>query len=334
MFPYYYPTTTVVIDDDRNFLDSLGEALRREFLVREFNRAREGLDHLLQADELHLSQIAQLGGYLTSDGWPADGRDRLQLMLSSHVGQIRGRVERFEEVSVVILDLNMPEIDGLTICRALRRRPVRTILLTGNATERLALEAFNAGLIDRFVSKHEPTLVATVSQYIRELQQAYFRRVTTTIKETLSLGSLDFMMDPSFQRYFSQLCEDQDVVEYYARAYPPGVEIIRRDGRCWMLIVLTMIEVAERVAAARAAGADEDMVAQMERSAIITQFPSEGGTYEDRFCDSWKLYATEAHTIGSQSRWLASLVPATSIRPIGVREFLSLNDYVKLQDSF
>jgi CheY-like chemotaxis protein len=333
MFPYFYPTTVALIDDDLRFLQSFEDLLSQEFVVRRFASPQLGLNHLVGADAEHVSRIARLGGYATSNGWPADEIDRLQLLLSSYIGQLRGYPRRFETVSVAIIDLNMPDVDGLMICRALRRRPVRTILLTGNASDRLAVNAFNEGLIDRFVSKHDPDLITVVAEHVRDLQNAYFRRITTTIKDTLTLRLLSFMTEPQFLRYFAELCAERQIVEYYVRGHPPGVEIIRADGRSWILLVLDPEEIAGRITVARDAGADPEMLSMMESGAIIAQFPSEGGYYEARFRESWRLYAFPAKPISGTSRWLTAIAQPTAIRPMGLRDFVSFNEFIGAQVS-
>lgn len=330
MFPYFYPTTVALIDDDVRFLESFEALLARDFIVRRFESPQVGLNHLVGADADHLTRIARLGGYATSES-PADELDRLQILLSSYVSQLRGYPNRFDTVSVAVIDLNMPDVDGLMICRALRRRPVRKILLTGNASERLAVNAFNEGLIDRYVSKHDPDLMTVIAGHIRDLQNAYFRRVTTTIKDALSLKFLAFMAEPPLQRYFAELCLERQIVEYYVRAHPPGIELIRADGQSWILLVLSEDAVRARADAAREAGGDPDMIAQMEAGQIVTQFPTEGGYFEQRFRDSWKMYAVPAKPISGQARWTTAVLSPSAFRPLGLRNFTSFNEFVQSQ---
>lgn len=330
MFPYFHPTTVAIIDDDLRFLESFETLLSRDFLVRRFESPQAGLNHLVGADADHVARIARLGGYASADS-PADEVDRLQILLSSYIGQLRGHLGRFETVSVAVIDLNMPDVDGLMICRALRRRPVRKILLTGNASERLALEAFNEGLIDRFVSKHDPELMSVITGHVRDMQEAYFRRVTTTIKDALSLKFLAFMSEPAFRRYFAEVCAERQIVEYYVRAHPPGVELIRADGQSSILLVLSEEEVAARAEMARLAGADPSMVGQMEAGEIITQFPTEGGYYEARFLQSWQMYATRANAINGNARWVTAVLPPSAFRPRILRDFVSFDDYMKAE---
>jgi CheY-like chemotaxis protein len=332
MFPYYYPTTAVLIDDDIRFLQSFAELIGHDILVRTFTSAQLGLNYLVGDDADHISRIARLGVYFNTDSWPFAEVDRLQIMLSSYVGQLRGDDGRFDTVSVAIVDLNMPNVDGLMICRALRRRPVRTILLTGNATERLALEAFNQGLIDRFVSKHDPNLPTVIVQHIKDLQNAYFRRVTTTIKEALVLNFLHFMTDGAFLRYFSDLCAARNIVEYYIRALPPGVELIRANGQSFLLLVLSQQELRARISIAKQLGADPELIAGMERGEIVTQFPSEGGYFEPRFNGSWRMYAAPGQFINGKERWLTGLLPSSAIRPKGPSDFVSYDAFLQARD--
>lgn len=329
MFPYFYPTAVAIIDDDVRFLESFDELLRRDFIVRRFTSPQLGLNHLVGADAEHLSRIARLGTYASNYANPIDEYDRLQILLSSHISQLRGYSNRFDTVSVAIVDLNMPGVDGLMICRALRRRPVRTILLTGNASEKLALNAFNEGLIDRFVSKHEPNLMDVVAAHVRDLQNAYFRRITTTIKDTLSLRYLRFMREGRFLRFFSDLCAERDIVEYYVKTEPPGVEIIKANGDTTILMVLGPERVAEKISVARAAGAMPEMIAAMEAGTILTHFPTDSGHYAPLFRETWRKYAFPATTVDGGERWITAILQPTDIRPLPLRSFVSFDDYVR-----
>jgi CheY-like chemotaxis protein len=69
-----------------------------------------------------------------------------------------------------LLDLNMPEIDGLEVARRLRADPetkdLRLVALTGRATWDLALKASQAGF-DEFLTK--PVTVAALLRALRNV---------------------------------------------------------------------------------------------------------------------------------------------------------------------
>ena len=85
---------------------------------------------------------------------------------------------------VVITDWMMPEMDGLMLCRQLRRtdegRKLYILLLTGRTEEERIVEAFQAGVDDYIVKPFKPELLAArIQPAIRviQLQDDYDRQV-------------------------------------------------------------------------------------------------------------------------------------------------------------
>jgi CheY-like chemotaxis protein len=325
MLPFYHPTTIALIDDDDSFLRSFDDLLSRDFVVRRFTNSLHGLNHLVDGDTAYASGIARLSPFTQREGWEYDEAARHKGLLSSMVGEVRRNPRRFETVSVAVVDAHMPDVDGMMICRALRRRPVRTVLLTGNASEHLALAAFNDGAIDRFASKHDPEFATLIVQHVRDLQHAYFRRVTLPALEALQANALHFILDSAFVRYFDKLVVAEKIVEYYVRNDPPGVDLIKSDGRTVRLIVRDRQTAQAHARSARAAHADAAMVAAMERGEILTLFPGETGSFEPRFRDDWHRYASAAQGVGET--WLAAVLPCHDTPADAPRNFVSFDEF-------
>ena len=77
----------------------------------------------------------------------------------------------------VILDLNLPDVDGLTICRELRRDPVTTsipiLMLTARGSERDRITGLELGADDYLVKPFSNReLVARVAAILRRTQSA------------------------------------------------------------------------------------------------------------------------------------------------------------------
>ena len=68
----------------------------------------------------------------------------------------------------VLLDLNMPEMNGLQVARALRahagQRPMRLVAMTGRRSDELRKKAFDAGF-DEFLAK--PASLAAILDALR-----------------------------------------------------------------------------------------------------------------------------------------------------------------------
>jgi hypothetical protein len=85
------------------------------------------------------------------------------------------------------------------------------MILTAEAGHRLAVEAFNAGLIDKFLQKGDVDLPTLLIQDVKELQQKYF----TKLSQKALNEDLMYLSDPVFIDFFNQLIANQKIVEYY-----------------------------------------------------------------------------------------------------------------------
>jgi CheY-like chemotaxis protein len=92
---------------------------------------------------------------------------------------------RFEQVSVVVVDYDMPEIDGLEFCRNLKNKAIKKILLTGKADEQTAVRAFNEKTIDRFIRKQDDDVMARLNRAIAELQREHFDQIEHMLADAL-----------------------------------------------------------------------------------------------------------------------------------------------------
>ena len=69
---------------------------------------------------------------------------KICLNIDTHHQQIYNS-ERFAQISVVITDYAMPEMDGVDFLRQIKHSEIKRILLTGVADEKIAVKAFNWG---------------------------------------------------------------------------------------------------------------------------------------------------------------------------------------------
>lgn len=86
------------------------------------------------------------------------------------------RIFSSEDVALVILDLMLPGIDGLQVCRRIRQmgdgRPVPVIMLTAKGEERDIIEGLEAGADDYITKPFSPrVLVARVKAHLRREEE-------------------------------------------------------------------------------------------------------------------------------------------------------------------
>lgn len=133
--------------------------------------------HLLLIED-HADLAANIGEYLQAQGhvmdYAADGLSGLHL----------AAVNRYD---AVILDLNLPGLDGLSLCRRLRQDGANTVpllMLTARDTERDKLIGFEAGA-DDYLTK--PFSLAELHARLRALA-----RRGTGSSEVLRVADLSF----------------------------------------------------------------------------------------------------------------------------------------------
>lgn len=210
---YYFPTKIFLVDDNKDFLMNFSLQLDPTLAYSLFESPHEALRYLLQNNK-----VSQLNQHIFSSQNDGEEFSITSQTIKLDVSAIHKEIfdqHRFEEVSVMIVDYDMPGLNGLELCRRLKDRPVKKILLTGKADEKLAIGAFNEGLIDHFIQKNDPNIVTQINESIHVLQKQYFLDATKIIVRLLRMGSISFMRDPTFVELFNKICTDNKIVEYY-----------------------------------------------------------------------------------------------------------------------
>ena len=236
VLPYYFPTTVVFIDDDESFLNNLSVCLPRELASRMVTQPQRALEHINEVNNDRA--ISEHCFRRPADAPPIDSDNTLTLPVNlSPITDALYTEQRFSEVSVVVVDYDMPSVNGLEVCRRLDPTGVKKILLTGKADEKIAVQAFNNGLIDRFVSKGDPAMTELLISAIGELQQRYFATAARPLAGILAQPDLGYLSDLQFTHSFHQLAEQHNWVEYYLSPQPAGMLCLTADGQASQLLV-------------------------------------------------------------------------------------------------
>lgn len=121
---------------------------------------------------------------------------------------------RFKTPLVIIVDYDMPQMNGLEFCQKLGDQ-YKKIMLTATADHKLAVQAFNDGIIDKFIAKDDPNIFEKIDQAVHALQQSYFATLSAPIvKELLSTESSLFA-NPIFQVFLKNFIQKNNMNEFY-----------------------------------------------------------------------------------------------------------------------
>lgn len=274
--PFFHPTTVLYVDDDRHLLSIL--PLRVGVSpYRCFHDPHDVLDCLERGDVLTSLDLECWNRYTGEIGDPdcegVLGLDKWTLYMRLF------EPRRFDLASVVVVDYAMPEMSGLTLCRRLAAWPCKRLLLTGRADLGLAVQAFNDGLIDMFLSKEEPDLPAQVARAVRRLQYRYFLDTSRMMREFLARDDCALWADEVFSHLFARHCTDRGIVEYYAINDPVGFLLIDAEGSGYLWLLFNDAQLESQCLSARQLGAPPGVLARLEgRTAALFVGDPEGLT--------------------------------------------------------
>jgi CheY-like chemotaxis protein len=312
MFPYYHPTTVTLIDDDRDFLRSLSFSAIGDLLHTMFSRPDEALHFLHEQNKLLPRFDDFVTAYDRSINIDVQHGERLLRLQPGKITALTRNMLRFAINSVVVVDYDMPGINGLQFCRALGNLPVRKLLLTGKAGTDIGVKALNEGVIDGYFVKQDANLIKTLGAGIAGQKHAFFSEITRPLMATIGLDEMSFLHDEAFADVFTEIKKSNSAVEYYSCSEPPGLLTVGANGQTKLIVVCDDSALEAHAEIAREAGAPQEFIALLERRAIIPVFPA-NSYYHDQFAGSWRNFVWPAKAVVGTRQWYVGIATSGEV---------------------
>ena len=209
---FNYPSTVVVLDDNKTFLDDLSLILRPRQceMSRFFSQPQKALSYLKKQNYIYKNYDYFLETFKAVE-LDADDRDIISKINFNNILNLIYNKERFNEVSVVVVDYFMPEMNGLEFFKKIEEIPAKKILLTGNSDYQLAVNAFNQGLIDRFILK-EDGMEDKILDSINELKNMYFQEFSIALLQAFNKG---IKRTDQYVKVFTDWYNKNSIKEHY-----------------------------------------------------------------------------------------------------------------------
>lgn len=258
----YFPSTALFVDDSRDFLLNFVLQLDESLAYRIFDSPFEALERI-HKKRCELEKLSQrcLSEYTEAKNCPLTNHT-INLDLAAIHAEIYN-ARRFSEISVVVVDYAMPEMDGIEFCKRIEDRNIKKILLTGQADEKLAIDAFNEGLIHRYIKKSDPEVVNLITKSIHDLQLQYFQSMSDMVVRMLSVTSPSCLRDKKFADLFWEICHKQGIVEFYLADNSGSFLMLDDDAHVSFLIVKSEADLRLHYDLALDSGASEEVLDQL-----------------------------------------------------------------------
>jgi len=286
---YQHPALTVLVDDSRSFLDSVAFRMNPQLAYRIFDEPRTALDWLrneYQHLEPHTSEIIRVGYDEATDSLE---RRSASIDLEQVYRTVADR-RRFGTPAVLVVDYAMPEMDGVEFCRAAREIPCGKIMLTGHANEKIAIDAFNDGLIDCFIRKNAPDAMERLEAAVIKLQKDFFLRRTSTLRDLLTRHTYAFLSDPAIETLVEQLCSQHRFVEHYLFPHPAGILFFDGKGRATLMVIATRNSLTTQRELAEDEAAPPELLAALRELRLVPFFSDTHGRYLGETGNDWLQY--------------------------------------------
>jgi len=173
LLTFFHPTTIYLIDDNKPFIENLSYSLNTLFKCAINTNPLQAIDVIKDNQQLTAQYYLDIMYNAKNSDEDDDTNTKVHYNLNLLNEQlINKQVENI--ISVIIVDYSMPKMSGIKFCEQLINHPVKKIMLTGKGDHQLAIDAFNAKIIDGFIQKGEDNYIEQLSEMIIQLQHAFF----------------------------------------------------------------------------------------------------------------------------------------------------------------
>lgn len=328
---YFYPTTAIFVDDSTDFLINFSLQLQDKLALKLFTLPQQALAFIATAN--NEQNWAQNNFVLAQE---SSGNPMTNYTVNFDVSTLQKAVTnsyRFGQVSVAVVDYDMPGMTGIEFCRKLAEQPIKKILLTGKGDEKLAVEAFNEGIIDHFIQKGNRDVVKLVEQNVLKLQHRYFEQITDNMRAILTKESAPVICDPIFREFFAKIRAENNIVEYYLVELPGSFLMLDATGKASLLVVKCYEDLSIYYEFAQDNGAPREMLDEV-RSGNKIPFAWDADDYfRAHPAVEWHKQLFPAEELEGKQIYYYALIKKPPILPVWMHHLVSYNQYLETQET-
>jgi CheY-like chemotaxis protein len=302
----YYPTTTIAIDDDIDFLRVITQYIGIPDCIS-YSSPQNAIESLI--DKKPFQRIsAHLSRYTTTSTETNTTTEDYAFHVNIH--KLHEEIysnNRFLDTSVLIIDYHMGETNGIDVCEALINHPAKKILLTGSIDkDKIAIEAFNNGIIHRFINKSDPDFAEKLKHAIILLKEAYFRDLSSMLLPNISDKDTSLLHNSTYINFARNLQEQFNTIEYYLLDTTGSSVFIDAAGNPLWLIIKHETEIDNYLNIANNQEANKNLITMLTNREVIPFFFAE----EDyqKTVSEWDNYVYPAHSLTGLNGYYYSII--------------------------
>lgn len=204
-----FPTTHVLIDDDVNYLRGISTILPlNSNIYRYFLDSREALEWI------NMKSSQDIKNKIISRKHDENDSPNLIDLDVNRAHSALYNNDRFNVVSTILVDYDMPGLDGIELCCSIKNTDIQKVLLTGYLGESYARHALNKGWIDMFLPKGEDSS-QKISEMIFDADKNFFNHSNSLMNMLVLNNGSKLFKSLQFAKFFEEAFASSNAVEFH-----------------------------------------------------------------------------------------------------------------------
>ncbi|MBA2711555.1 MAG: response regulator, partial [Tatlockia sp.] len=255
---FQFNSKIILVDDNESFLNNLSFELGNNYAIDTYNDPQKALDALISNYESNVVSITQ--NFLVE----VENEDDVYYSVDfPKISRLSENGNKKDTISVVIVDYSMPLINGIEFCQKIAHLPVLKIMLTGYADFRIAVDAFNQGIIDRFLVKDTEFMLEEIIGEVNAMQGLFFEKLSYPLLTCFSAKKETLVRSIEFTDHFERVIKELNAKEFYLLNPLGSYLLIKQNGSKFYFIVLLESHLEEFIDLAKDMSADPELINKM-----------------------------------------------------------------------
>lgn len=315
---FFHPTSVAIIDDNRSFLEGIRLDLASSIPTMLYDIPSLAYEDISRKNRCG-SAIKSMASVV--DDYDIDFNNAHSRLISYDIKDIYKLIyspTRFSKISTAVVDYEMPEMNGLDFCKKLGECGIRKIMLTGQATSDAAVDAFNDGLINKFIKKNSTGLIDSISSE----QKTFFSSISKNFLDSISSDDDCFLKNEQYQLLFKRTLLNANACEYYMLDLSGSYLFLDEEANGTLLFVKSLEEMETYIQIARDNDAPQEIInAIKDKQSMVFMLN------EDTPPSQWKKHLYKAEKLNGTNLYYSVVTPIDEIIPL--RGVVSYKDYLK-----